>query len=225
VVTKFSPGQMDCTVYEEEVPGYTASYVCGSNNNPDQVCTDGDDSPLDGFGTGPCFFEDVDSSGAYDSINFCTIRNYPNPGTIAISKEWIVEGSIGNALQPYASVEIVSSAEVAGSYPCQGNKWCTNVNFHGPDTETHILDIETSFTGTTVYLSEDIYDDTFVSENDCNGMLTVLPAGYQGDDGAESCTFTNTAFFEGIPTLNQWGMIVMILLTLGVGLIGVRRFS
>ena len=44
-------------------------------------------------------------------------------------------------------------------------------------------------------------------------------------DGAASCTFTNTAFFEGIPTLNQWGMMILILLTLGVGMIGLRRFS
>ena len=31
-----------------------------SVNNPDQICTDGDDSPLDAFGDGPCFFEDVE---------------------------------------------------------------------------------------------------------------------------------------------------------------------
>ena len=225
VVTKFAPGQMDCTVYEEPVAGYTASYVCGSNNNPGQVCTDGDRSPLDNFGTGPCHFEDVDSSGAYDSINFCTIRNYPNPGTITITKDWIVEGAGGNLLDLEANVEIISSAEVAGSYPCQGNKWCTSVNFYGPATMSHTLDVETSFTGTSVRLSEHLYDNTFLSENDCGGTLTVYPAGYAGDDGAENCTFTNTAFFEGIPTLNQYGMAILVLLTLGIGLVGFRRFS
>jgi hypothetical protein len=225
VVTKFAPGQMDCTVYEEPVGGYTASYVCGSVNNPDQICTDGDESPLDNFGDGPCFFEDVDSSGAYDSINYCTIRNYPNPGEIEITKEWIVEGAGGNVLDLEARIELISTAEVEGSDECRGNSWCTSVNFYGPDTMTHTLEVATSFEGTVISLDEDLYDSTFVSENDCGGEVTVYPTGYQGNDGTASCTFTNTAFFEGIPTLNQWGMMIMILLTLGVGLVGFRRFS
>ncbi|MBT8060186.1 MAG: IPTL-CTERM sorting domain-containing protein [Gammaproteobacteria bacterium] len=32
-------------------------------------------------------------------------------------------------------------------------------------------------------------------------------------------------FFEGIPTLSQWGMALMALLMLGVGLVGFRRFA
>ena len=43
-------------------------------------------------------------------------------------------------------------------------------------------------------------------------------------DGEVSCTITATAFFEGIPTLSQWGMALMALLMLGVGYIGMRRF-
>ena len=35
---------------------------------------------------------------------------------------------------------------------------------------------------------------------------------------------TNTVFFEGIPTLNQYGMAIMALLMLGVGFVGFRRF-
>lgn len=42
-----------------------------------------------------------------------------------------------------------------------------------------------------------------------------------GDDG---CTVTNTAFYEGIPTLSQYGMAIMALLMLGVGFVGFRRF-
>lgn len=226
VVTKFSPGKMDCTVYEEPVGGYTASYVCGSVNNPG-LCTDGEDSPLDGFGTGPCHFEDVDSTGAYDSINYCTIRNYPNPGTLDVSKEWVVEGSIGNALKPVARIELESSAYVEGSKECNNSpNWCRKVMFDkGPESETKTLEVETSYMGTVIYLDEDVMDDTFESENDCNGMVTVYPTGYQGNDGMEQCTFTNTAYFEGIPTLNQYGMALLALLMLSVGLLGFRRFA
>ena len=167
----------------------------------------------------------MDSAGAFDSINYCTIRNYPNPGEIEITKEWVVEGNVGNVLDLEANVEIISSAPIAGGTPCRGNQYCTSVNFYGPDTETHTLEVETSFTGTVVTLDETLYDNTFDSENDCGGTLRVFPTGYEGDDGSESCTFTNTAFFEGIPTLNQWGMMIMILLTLGIGMVGFRRFS
>ena len=38
---------------------------------------------------------------------------------------------------------------------------------------------------------------------------------------AESCTIR---FFEGIPTLNQYGLAILALLMLGVGFVGFRRF-
>ncbi|MCH8058292.1 MAG: IPTL-CTERM sorting domain-containing protein [Proteobacteria bacterium] len=41
---------------------------------------------------------------------------------------------------------------------------------------------------------------------------------------SEECTIINTAFFEGIPTLNQYGLAIMALLMLGVGFVGFRRF-
>jgi hypothetical protein len=52
----------------------------------------------------------------------------------------------------------------------------------------------------------------------CSDVL--LTAG-----GNAQCTFTNTVFFEGIPTLNQWSLLILIVLTLGVGLVGFRRFG
>jgi hypothetical protein len=46
-----------------------------------------------------------------------------------------------------------------------------------------------------------------------------IPAG-----GSDDCTFTNTVFFEGIPTLSQYGLMVLALLMFGVGAVGFRRF-
>ena len=43
-----------------------------------------------------------------------------------------------------------------------------------------------------------------------------------GDEIA--CEIVNTVFFEGIPTLNQYGMAILALLMLGVGFVGFRRF-
>ena len=38
------------------------------------------------------------------------------------------------------------------------------------------------------------------------------------------CDIEATVFFEGIPTLSQYGMAIMVLLMLGVGFVGFRRF-
>lgn len=43
-------------------------------------------------------------------------------------------------------------------------------------------------------------------------------------DTVVTCSLSATAFFEGIPTLSQYGMAIMVLLMLGVGFVGFRRF-
>ena len=56
------------------------------------------------------------------------------------------------------------------------------------------------------------------NDDNCQNLLLV-PGG-----GAE-CTITNTRFYEGIPTLSQYGLAILALLMLGVGLIGFRRLA
>jgi hypothetical protein len=45
-----------------------------------------------------------------------------------------------------------------------------------------------------------------------------------GSEEVSICEIQATAFFEGIPTLSQYGMAIMALLMLGVGFFGFRRF-
>jgi hypothetical protein len=103
--------------------------------------------------------------------------------------------------------------------------WCLNLHFDGPLTDTESFQITPVDGKTTVFLYEDIVDSAVESRNTCGnifggkkGKVTVYPG-----EGA-SCTFTNTVFFEGIPTLNQYGLAIMALLMLGVGFVGFRRF-
>jgi hypothetical protein len=67
------------------------------------------------------------------------------------------------------------------------------------------------------WASEEIYQSGVEQDNDCG--TREIPAG-----GSSSCTFTNAVFFEGIPTLSQYGMALMALLMLGLGFVGLRRF-
>ena len=43
--------------------------------------------------------------------------------------------------------------------------------------------------------------------------------------GSGSCTIYNTVFFEGIPSLNQFGLMILALLMLGVGAVAFRRLA
>ncbi|MBT8047469.1 MAG: hypothetical protein HKN57_03335 [Xanthomonadales bacterium] len=51
----------------------------------------------------------------------------------------------------------------------------------------------------------------------CNGQILL-------DDESATCTFDNTLFFEGVPTLGRAGTAILALLMLGLGLAGFRRF-
>ena len=44
-----------------------------------------------------------------------------------------------------------------------------------------------------------------------------------GLDG--SCTIVNTRLYAGIPTLSEYGLMLMALLMLGMGLVAFRRYS
>ena len=55
-------------------------------------------------------------------------------------------------------------------------------------------------------------------DSDCANLPIGIAEG-------NSCTIYNTVFFEGIPALNQYGMLLLALLMLGVGVVGFRRFS
>ena len=64
----------------------------------------------------------------------------------------------------------------------------------------------------------DDVSNSAVEVSGCTGTVVEF-----GDDEA-SCTLTASVFFEGIPTLSQYGMAIMVLLMLGVGFVGFRRF-
>ena len=65
------------------------------------------------------------------------------------------------------------------------------------------------------------------AESECRVKRRLLfgTAHNSGGRQLDSCTFTNTVFFEGIPTLSQYGLALMALLMLGVGMVGFRRFA
>jgi hypothetical protein len=167
--------------------------------------------------------------------NFCDIINTPLPVTVTVTKEWVLENEVGHEVDDHIYIDVRSSGVILGDYAhlCYNDEadqandemddWCAYLYFDGSETMT--VDIIPSFDGTNVYLYEEIYDSSVESSNTCGndangmaGMVTIKP-----NQGA-ACKFTNTVFFEGIPTLSQYGLAIMVLLMLGVGFVGFRRF-
>jgi len=209
VLGSFADGEPDCMVTEVSADGYETTYYASGQSTP----------TFDGAG---CYFDNV---GRGD-VNICNITNEPLPVEIDITKEWIMAGSSGNNFAEIGTVTVSSPTEIVDGYPCNNQEesvyagnYCKHLDFYGPATETQTVMVYPHWEGVDVYIEEDVLESYIESENDCGGSVTIYPG--QGGE----CTVTNSVFFEGIPTLNQYGLALMALLMLGVGMVGFRRFS
>jgi len=216
VVTSFADGELDCSVTEADVAGYGSSYSCDYEN-----VTDGT--------------EEV-----------CTIANSPDPVEVTVNKDWVIDGSGGDALDPTYRIALLCSSPIDGGEVCDFAS--TSTSKFGSSVQSAKLPIEAcyfkeltpyegvdsaddaSYTalvipdweyGTLCVGAEIVYDSSVEQDTlDCEYEGMVFGIGGEGD---AECTITNTVFYEGIPTLSQYGMAIMALLMLGVGLLGFRR--
>ena len=202
-------GATNCEIVEDGENGYVANY---DNQDADSLVS--------------CLFSALDDN--LGEGNLCEITNSPAPVTVAVTKIWELTGAVGEDVDTDIYISARSSAVITDGYVCGydnqqiPDEWCKDMHFDGPATDTETLQVVPHFEGATVFLHEDIYDSAVESSNTCgfemSGQVTVFPG-----QGA-ACTFTNTVFFEGIPTLSQYGLAIMALLMLGVGFVGFRRF-
>jgi len=222
VVTDFASGDLDCTVTEADVDGYSATYNGGDG----------------------CEFTSVNDGDA-DS---CQITNTPDPVEVTVYKDWVIEGSGGNALDPEYSILLVCDDEIVGGDDCStpglqgGSKsygysecyyysgsWIKELTHTGTgntDDAEYTAHVIPDWDGDThCYAEESVWDSSIeADDSDCyyNGMHVLIGGVGEGSDN--ECTIVNTVFYEGIPTLSQYGMVIMALLMLGVGFVGFRRF-
>ena len=142
-------------------------------------------------------------------------------------------GAVGGEIDMDSTFYVFSMGSISGGAPCllgeplglgEGYDFCAMLRFVGDNEldfpQAKTVTVRPEFGGTVVVIEEFNLDSAVVVTNDCGGSVTVSPG-----DAAESCAFTNTVFFEGIPTLNQYGMAILALLMLGVGFVGFRRFA
>ena len=176
--------------------------------------------------TTPCTF--TEQSGS-DGDNTCEIGLTPDQATVIVGKSWESSGAVGDEIN-YEAVIIARAAEgvIDGATPCLVNggepgldvdpEFCLKLKFSGKNPADQSFKVFTGYDGAIIGLKEDAGDSSVETTDDCNGAVSVTPGS------TATCAFTNTVFFEGIPTLSQYGLAIMALLMLGVGFVGFRRF-
>ena len=225
VVNSFEEGTPNCTVTEDPVPdNYTASYDDGTVSDVN------------------CSYDAV-TSQAYT----CTITNTADPAEFTVTKEWIVsEEGGGDEIdqmtdiivwcdKPIIDGEYGDESDVPTDDPIYG--WGAEIV--GDGFVTVLVDTSTGPAKCTA--TEGVLNELGGNAESGIEVTTDCPAAFT-DDGflnltdpstwisveagsSEGCGFTNTVFFEGIPSLNQYGLAIMALLMLGLGMVGFRRFA
>ena len=173
----------------------------------------------DGYLSGPAGSEVEDTSGACTfSIGAatawgCIVEAVPAPVDFSVTVDWEISDDADPGIGDGAMVAIY----------CEDYNGSTSTTMPaGPGVTTPIM-----VTG----LVPDPDDSSY-----CMATLENVGSAVDADDSAcddvslevgggdESCMIYATAFYEGIPTLSQYGMAIMALLMLGLGFVGFRRF-
>ena len=148
-------------------------------------------------------------TGVTSDVYSCPIVNVPEP--TAVTVETVIDS--GDAAIDDSFVTTIS---------------CDSVN---PTTDANFIAVTINdSTGTfeaNWYADPDGGTDCTVSTVFASSAIEAMPCTFSFDVGDETsgCVAEGTVFFEGIPTLSQYGMVLMALLMLGVGFVGMRRFA
>lgn len=201
---------VNCEIYEDPVPnGYTVSHTAGAAQDAEYESISDPDHP-DG-----CFYKVV-KGGEFT----CNVTNTLQPARVVVNKVW--EGdALDNRLPLIADVHW--QCFNTGIRPIGGNvRREGTYTFEGATDSFYIPGIYPSYKGDSYCTVDELITNSSVESDKSECDKVKVPLGADPDP---SCTIYNTVFFEGIPTLNQYGMALMALLMLGVGLVGFRRFA
>jgi hypothetical protein len=159
-----------------------------------------------------CSWDNVLSADAHN----CVINNTANAANFTVNKVWEISTGGNAVLEEVVVTAFCDNPIAGGSFDSLNNRWYISDVLGDGDSLTATVD--TTLSSANCWAEELIVDSGVESADDCG--LRTIQAG-----GSSSCTFTNTVFFEGIPTLSQYGLAILVLLMLGVGMVGFRRFA
>ncbi len=236
IITDFDSGDLNCTVSESPLAGYLPDYSAGINA-----------ADLLAFGT-----PSDDASGCHftgmvggEDAN-CTIFNELQQVEVEVTKQWFDEhpefnNSLWARVKWYCSpVRYESSHYGGGVYWHQnltswdGKLWYSDSDFTPANNYTYAKSFSVwpnwDPTNPTVCNAEERIRDSSVESDHSDCDKIELYPGIEDTDAegvtvGARCTIYNTRIYEGIPTLSQYGLAILALLMLGVGMAGFRRFA
>lgn len=199
VIRDFVAGATDCRVYEDPIEGYTPTYNAGDTGVAASIYDD----------ENGCHYEGV-QSGDFT----CDISNNFDDVEVEVTKEWLGVEDIDFPLvaeAEYTCFDVYTTP--SGTVP----EDVTGTLFFSGEISTAVISGLYPVAGKSYCQVTEVNVPSVVEadSSDC-ARVPLIP-------GAD-CTLVNTLFFEGIPTLSQYGQALMALLMLGIGFVGLRRF-
>jgi uncharacterized repeat protein (TIGR01451 family) len=211
VIKDFEPGELDCKVEEVVgVDGYTTTF------DADVIDGEAGDIREDDVA---CYYDDV-VGGEF----ICELTNVVDTVDVDVHKVWEFINDEGNSIPKITTITVWCNAEISGGTQdsSSGHYYQVFSNLRGDRTVTS--QVWPAYPSSKCWATEVGQAPEVDVFNECGTTLASAAMTVSAGKGDE-CTITNTIFFDGIPTLNRYGMMVLLLLMLGIGAIGVRRFT
>lgn len=159
-------------------------------------------------------FETTDVSCTYEAIEYelestCTITNSPDPVEITIEKVWVIESGSLDSVNADFRLTLYCDGEIVGT---PGGEQ----TFYGNSDAIFGALVIPNYPSTHCWVEEAVYDSAVEVNNGCGNLQISAGSG-------DSCVVTNSVFFEGIPSLNRYGLAILILLVSGLAFVTFRR--
>jgi hypothetical protein len=209
VVDNFNEQEfIDCEITASSLSGFDVLSVLANGADTGESCLY-EAEPVDGtdliIGLNTCVFTMTPSEFSWEIEKVWEFNSEDVDVSDFSSISWncsnVVEAGLDNAVTTIAGFFNVSGNDTV-TINGQPNPWAGTLGGT-----------------TTCWAFENAFDSAVESDQGCSGGTS-----FSTDSLTGGCTITNSVFFEGIPTLSQYGLAIMALLMLGVGFIGFRRF-
>ena len=211
------PLEQQFTISDSDDPSADVEFVVGNFESGLMDCqvtetpvpgyTGSYDNSLGSISATSCAYTGVERG----TEHLCVITNTLAPVTVNIVKTWETMGAENGEIPLLADIMLecsnVAGGEDSWTWAIEGEQTVSASVLPLPD-------------GETVCVVSESYASPYVAGSGCDDPIVVNVG-----DGEAGCELVNTVFFEGIPTLSEYGLAILALLTLGVGFAGVRRYA
>ncbi len=173
--------------------------------------------------TGAAFDVKDTAESGFESLAI-TVPKGCNPGgdkqdvEITVTQQWLYK-SAEIAIDETTRIDLSCANAVDGDGDVNNGTMHWSWVLTG-DNDSRTATVYPRLDGSTNCLVEQqVTQSAVVSDNDCSDEMSVLVG-----DEPHLCTVTNTVFYEGIPTLSHYGMLLFSALMLLTGMAATRRF-